>query len=53
MVQVTIGWGGEFEGTKIIIIFIVWNIDLPEADVVEGFVINAVGLISVFNKLMN
>ena len=27
--------------------------DLPEADVVEGFVIDAVGLVGVFNKLMD
>ncbi len=28
-------------------------VDSPEADVVEGFVIDAVGLIGVFNKLMD
>ena len=27
--------------------------DLPEADVVEGFVIDAVGLVGVFNELMD
>ena len=39
MVQVTVGWGGEFKGT--------------EADIVEGLVINAVGLVSVLNELMD
>merc|ERR1712137_784804 len=39
MVQITIGWGGKFEGT--------------EADVVKGFVIDAVGLVGVFNELMD
>merc|ERR1711970_1136483 len=39
MVQITIGWGGQFKGT--------------EADVVEGFVIDAVGLVGVLNELMD
>ena len=29
------------------------DVDLPEADVVEGFVIDAVGLVGVFNELMD
>ena len=39
MVQVTIGWCGQLEGT--------------EADIVQGFVINAVGLIGVLDELMH
>ena len=39
MVQVTVGWGGELEGS--------------EADVVEGLVVNAKGLVGVFYKLVN
>jgi len=39
MVQVTISGGGKLEGS--------------EADVIEGFVINNLDLISVFNKLMD
>jgi hypothetical protein len=39
MVKVTVGWGCELECT--------------EANIVEGFVINAHDLISVFNKLMD
>ena len=39
MVQVTIGWGGEFQGS--------------EADVVESLVINTVGLIGVLNELVD
>jgi len=39
MVQVTVCWGGEFQGS--------------EADIVEGLVVNAVGLICVLNKLMD
>jgi hypothetical protein len=39
VVKVTIGWGGELEGS--------------EANIVEGFVIDAHNLISVFNKLMD
>ena len=39
MVEITIGWGGELKGS--------------EADIVEGFVINNLDFISVFNKLMD
>ena len=39
MVKITVGWGGELEGS--------------EADIVESFVINAHNLISVLNKLMD
>jgi hypothetical protein len=39
MVKITVGWGGELEGT--------------EANIVEGFVVNAHNLISVFNELMD
>jgi hypothetical protein len=39
MVKITIGWGGELEGS--------------EADIVEGFVINAHNLIGVLDKLMD
>ena len=39
MVQVAVGWGGELEGS--------------EADVVESFVIDAVGLIGVLDELVN
>ena len=39
MVQVTVGWGGEFQGS--------------EADIVKSFVINAVGLVGVLDELVN
>ena len=39
MVQVTIGRSGQLQGT--------------EADVIESFVVNAEGLVGVFNQLMN
>jgi len=39
MVKITIGWGGELEGS--------------EADIVKGFVINAHDLIGVLNELMD
>ena len=39
MVKITIGWGGELEGS--------------EADIVEGLVINAHNLIGVLDKLMD
>jgi hypothetical protein len=39
MVQVTVGWGGELEGS--------------EADVVQGFVVNAVCLVSVLDQLVH
>ena len=39
MVEITIGGGGELEGS--------------EADIVEGFVINDHALIGVFNQLMD
>ena len=39
MVQVTVGGGGQLQGT--------------EADVIESLVVNAVGLICVLNKLVN
>jgi len=39
MVQVTIGWGGELKGS--------------ETDIIEGFIINAHDLVSVFYELMD
>ena len=39
MVKITIGWGGELEGS--------------EADIVEGFVVNAHDLIGVLDELMH
>ena len=39
MVKISIGGGGELEGS--------------EADVIQGFVINAHNLIGVFNELMD
>ena len=39
MVEITVGWGGELEGS--------------EADVIKGLVINAHDLIGVLNKLMD
>jgi len=39
VVKITIGWGGELEGT--------------EADIVEGLVVNAHNLIGVFDELMD
>ena len=39
MVQVTVGGGGQLKGS--------------EADVVQGLVVNAVGLVSVLNQLMH
>merc|ERR1712072_1137483 len=39
MVKITIGWGGELEGS--------------EADIVKSFVINAHNLIGVLDKLMD
>jgi hypothetical protein len=38
MVQITVGWGGELKGS--------------EADIVEGFVIDDLNSIRVFDKLM-
>jgi hypothetical protein len=39
MVEITIGWGGELKSS--------------ETDIVEGFVINNLDLISIFDKLMD
>ena len=39
MVQVTIGWGGEFQSS--------------EADIIEGFVVNDHALVGVFDQLMD
>jgi hypothetical protein len=39
VVQVTVGWGGEFQGS--------------EADIVESFVIDTVGFVGVFDQLVN
>jgi len=39
MVKITIGWGGELEGS--------------EADIIKSFVINAHDLIGVFDELMD
>ena len=63
MVQITIGWGGEFEGSKLrylkktILVRGALNDreirNLPEADIVKSFVIDTIGLVCVFNQLMN
>jgi len=39
MVQITIGWGGEFKGS--------------ETDIIKGFIIDNLNFISIFDKLMN
>ena len=39
MVQITIGWGGEFQGS--------------EANVIQSLVIDTVGLVSVLNELVD
>ena len=39
MVKITVGWGGELEGS--------------EADIIKGFVINTHNLIGILNKLMD
>jgi hypothetical protein len=39
MVQISVGWGGELEGS--------------EADVIKGFVIDNLDLIGVLNELMD
>ena len=39
MVQVTVGWGGELQGS--------------EADVVQSLVVDTVGLVGVLNELMD
>ena len=39
MVQVTVGWGGEFQGS--------------EANVIQSLVIDTVGLVSVLNELVD
>ena len=39
MIKITVGWGGELEGS--------------EADIVEGFVIDDLDLISVLDQLMD
>jgi hypothetical protein len=39
MVEITVGWGGELEGS--------------ETDIVKSFVINTHDFISVFNQLMD
>ena len=39
MVQVTVGWGGEFQGS--------------EADIVESLVVDTVGLVGVLNELVD
>jgi len=39
VVQVTVGWGGQLQGS--------------EADVVQGLVVNAVGFVCVLNQLMH
>jgi hypothetical protein len=39
MVQVTIGWGGEFKSS--------------ETDIIKSFIINNLDFISIFNELMN
>ena len=38
MVQITVGWGGEFKGS--------------ETDIIKGFVIDNLDFISIFDKLM-
>ena len=39
MVQVTVGWGGELQGS--------------EANVIQSLVVNAVGLVGVLNELVD
>ena len=39
MVEITVGWGGELEGS--------------ETDIIEGLVINAHNLIGVLDELMD
>jgi hypothetical protein len=39
VVKITVGWGGELEGS--------------EADVIKSFVVNAHNLIGVFDELMD
>ena len=39
MVEITIGWGGELEGS--------------EADIIKGFVVNNHALIGVLDQLMD
>ena len=39
MVQVTVCWGGEFQGS--------------EADIVESLVVDTVGLVGVLNELVD
>ena len=39
MVQVTVGWGGEFQGS--------------EANVIQSLIIDTVGLVSVLNELVD
>ena len=39
MVQVAVGWCGEFQGSK--------------ANVVQGFIVDTIGFICVFNELVN
>jgi hypothetical protein len=39
MVEISVGWGGEFQSS--------------EADIIKGFVINNLDLISILNKLMD
>ena len=61
IVQITIGWGGEFECSELVCYF--WYSsgvrgtqkfgNLPEADIVKSFVIDTIGLVCVFNQLMD
>ena len=53
VVQVTVGWGGELQGTEIGLDLANQSELLPEADIVEGLVINAVGLVGVLNELVD
>ena len=39
MVQVPVGWSGEFQGS--------------EADIIECFIVNAVSFVGVFDQLMD
>jgi len=39
MVEITVSWGGEFQGS--------------EANVIKSFIIDAHDFVSIFNKLMH
>ena len=54
VVQVTVCWGGELEGSEQTRLDLgEYETVVPEADVVQGFVVDAVGLVSVLDELMD